>query len=86
MGASPGQAWQWREQDGHPEIRLEPVVTLIRRTEFARLRGEGYRRGAVRDMLAMDDLTAYRYKARRLQHVAAYEEMCGQDRGREAGS
>jgi hypothetical protein len=68
--------WHYREQDGHPEIHLEPPSVLVRRTEFARLRGEGFRRGAVRDMLAIDDLTAYRYEVRRLQHVAAYEEMC----------
>jgi hypothetical protein len=84
------QAWQWREQDGHPEIRLEPVSALQRRVAFARSRADGYPVGAVGIMLCLGDRVAGRYEASRLAAVAAYEEMCaepghGADRRAEAG-
>ena len=78
--------WTWREQDAHPEIRLEAVSVLQRRVAFAGLRADGHSVRTTAIVLCMNDQAACRYEARRRESAAAYEAMRSSSPGRELGA
>jgi hypothetical protein len=88
LPAEARNGWIWREQDAHPEIRLEPAALLQRRVAFARLRADGYSVRTAGIMLCLGERVPQRYETRRLASAAAYKAMCSRRPGRvaEAGS
>jgi hypothetical protein len=75
--------WTWREQDGHPQIRLEPVCVPQRRVSYAQLRAEGYSLRTCAVVLGMNDQRMWDCERRRRAAVAAYEQMRSPQRGRD---
>jgi hypothetical protein len=70
-------AWHYREQDGHPEIRPHRSAAMLRRVTYARLRAEGHSViGAAAILGIEDEHTRGTYERRRQASADLYRRMC----------